>query len=243
MIGMVRCGASFGTMELSLRSGVTCRIHLTKKDIPMLKSLTKLAVATAIAAVCLSLPARAESDKAELLRHANQTVNHLRSDPAFGTARTMLQGAEAVYIVPKLVKGGFIFGAEGGDGVLLVRNGHGWSEPKYYGMGSASFGLQAGLEQAELVFIINSDAALSGIEHGNFKLGAGAGLTVVNLSSGVEGATTAHGGDVVVWTSGSGAYAGLTFNGSIISPDKDMNATPTTGLEAERLRANLQSIR
>ena len=114
--------------------------------------------------------------------------------------------------------------------------------PKFYGMGSASFGLQAGLEQAELVFIINSDRALSGIEHGNFKLGAGAGMTVVNLSSGAEGATTAHGGDIVVWTSGSGAYAGITFNGSVISPDKDMNATPTTGPEAEALRHNLGSL-
>src|SRR6201999_2649618 len=137
---------------------------------------------------------------------------------------------------------GFIFGAEGGDGVLLRRTGHGWSEPRFYGMGSASFGLQAGLEQAQLVFIINSDQALAGIEHGNFKLGAGAGLTVVNLSSGAEGATTAHGGDIVVWTSGSGAYAGLTFNGSVVSPDKDMNSTPTTGPEAQTLRHNLGSL-
>ena len=93
------------------------------------------------------------------------------------------------------------------------------------------------------MFIINSERALSGIEHGNFKLGAGAGLTVVNLSSGAEGATTAHGGDIVVWTSGSGAYAGLTFNGSVISPDKDMNSTPTVGPEAQKLRANLASVR
>jgi lipid-binding SYLF domain-containing protein len=109
-------------------------------------------------------------------------------------------------------------------------------------MGSASFGLQAGLQQAQLVFIINSDRALSGIEHGNFKLGAGAGITVVNLSSGAEGATTAHGGDMVVWTSGSGAYAGLTFNGTVIRPDKDMNARPANGPLAQRLRANLNSV-
>ncbi len=31
---------------------------------------------------------------------------------------------------------------------------------------------------------------------------------------GAEGATTAHGGDIVVWTSGTGAYAGISFNGS-----------------------------
>ena len=202
----------------------------------------KLAAAAALALV-LAGPAQAASDKLTLLRDADRTVSNLKRDPAFATARTMLQNARAIYIVPKLVKGGFIFGAEGGDGVLLRHTGRGWGEPSFYGMGSASFGLQAGLEQAQLVFIINSDRALSGIEHGNFKLGAGAGLTVVNLSSGAEGATTAHGGDIVVWTSGSGAYAGISFNGSVISPDKDLNATPTTGPEATALRQNLASIR
>jgi lipid-binding SYLF domain-containing protein len=197
--------------------------------------------AAAVMAVGLALPASAD-DTSELLVDANRTVTNLKHDPAFATARTMLENARAVYIVPKLVKGGFIFGAEGGEGVLLRRQGRGWSAPKFYTMGSASFGLQAGLEQAQLVFIINSNRALSGIEHGNFKLGAGAGLTVVNLSSGAEGATTTHGGDIVVWTSGSGAYAGLTFNGTVISPDKDRNAQPTTGPEVQRLRANLAGI-
>ncbi len=207
----------------------------------MLKTLAKLASAVAVAAVCFTLPAQAD-DKGDLLRDANGVVNDLRNDPAFGTARTMLQNAEAVYIVPKLVKGGFIFGAEGGDGVLLHRTGHGWSTPRFYGMGSASFGLQIGLQQAKLVFIINSKRALRGIEKGEVKLGAGAGLTVVTLSSGAEGATTAHGGDIVVWTSGTGAYGGLTFNGSVIKQDKDENAVPATGPEAQRLRKNLASI-
>jgi len=207
----------------------------------MLKSLIKLASAAALASVCLALPAQAD-DESDLLRDANRTVNHLRSDPAFGTARTMLQGAEAVYIVPKLVKGGFIFGAEGGEGVLLHRTGKGWSTPRFYNMGSASFGLQIGLEKAELVFIINSKRALRGIEKGEVKLGAGAGLTVVTLSSGAEGATTAHGGDMVVWTSGTGAYGGLTFNGSVIKQDKDANEVPATGPAAQALRKNLASI-
>ncbi len=125
---------------------------------------------------------------------------------------------------------------------MLRRTAHGWCTPKFYGMGSASFGLQAGLEQAELVFIINSDRALRGIEDGNFKLGASAGLTVVTLSGGAEGATTAHGGDIVVWTSATGAYGGLTFNGSVIRADKDENAAPATGPEAQALRHNLASL-
>ena len=208
----------------------------------MLKNFVKLASAAAVTAMVFAVPAQAESDKAELLHDANRVVSHMRHDPAFGQARAMLDGARAVYIVPKLVKGGFIFGAEGGDGVLLRRTSHGWSTPKFYGMGSASFGLQAGLEQAELVFIINSERALRGIESGNFKLGANAGVTVVTLSGGAEGATTTHGGDIVVWTSATGAYGGLTFNGSVISPDKDENAVPAKGPEAQELRKNLASL-
>src|SRR5271170_8085696 len=194
-----------------------------------------------LTAFLFAAPALA-SDKSELLHDANRTVDNLRHDPAFAQAARMIDGARAVYIVPKLVKGGFMFGAEGGDGVLLVRHGHSWGTPKFYGMGSASFGLQIGLEQAQLVFIINSDRALHGIEEGNVKLGAGAGLTVVNLSSGAEGATTANGGDIVVWTSGSGAYAGISFNGSVIKADTEENAVPATGPAAEALRHNLSTV-
>lgn len=207
------------------------------------KWLAPLAMAAAML-FALAAPVQASdaSDMHELLVEANNTVNNLHHDPAFSTARGMLENAKAVYIVPKLVKGGFIFGAEGGDGVLLKRQGQSWSAPKFYTMGSASFGLQIGLERAQLVFIINSQRALSGIEKGNFKLGAGGGITVANLSSGAEGATTLHGGDIVVWTSGSGAYAGLTFNGTVISPDGDLNALTPEGPDVQRLRANLASL-
>ena len=62
----------------------------------MFKSLIKLASAAALAS-CFVLPAQADADdQAELLRDASRVVSHLRSDPAFATARTMLQGAEAV---------------------------------------------------------------------------------------------------------------------------------------------------
>lgn len=185
----------------------------------------------------------AAAEKDELLRDANVTVNHLKSDPAFATAARMMRDARAVYIVPHLVKGGFVFGAEGGSGVLVRRTGNGWGAPKFYDMASASFGFQAGLQKAELVFIINSDRALRGIEGGNFKIGGQAGLTVANLSSGAEGATTARGGDMVVWTSGTGLFGGIAFNGSVITPDKDANATPATGSAAQALRANLATVR
>jgi lipid-binding SYLF domain-containing protein len=204
--------------------------------------LPGLAVTLALAASAASFSAQAASDRLELLRDANTTVTNLKHDPSFDQARAMIQNARAVYIVPKLVKGGFIFGAEGGDGVLLIRNGHGWSEPKFYGMASASFGLQIGLEQAQLVFIINSERALKGIQDGDFKIGGQGGITVATLSGGVEGDTTLHGGDIVVWTSATGAYGGLSFNGSVIKADTDENAAPLPVRTAEALRHNLATV-
>ena len=207
-----------------------------------MKTHLSLLAAATIAICAAAVPAQA-ADKAELLQDANRTVNHLKSDPAFATASRMMRDAKAVYIVPHLIKGGFVFGAEGGSGVVLRRTGKGWGEPKFYDMASASFGFQAGLQKAELVFIINSQRALDGIEHGNFKLGGQAGVTIATLSSGAEGATTAHGGDIVVWTSGTGLFGGVAFNGSVITPDKDLNSTPTMGPEAMALKANLATVR
>jgi lipid-binding SYLF domain-containing protein len=183
----------------------------------------KLTIAAAVAFAFFAAPSAQAADQIELLDQSNRVVNHLKSDPSFAQAARMIHSARAVLIIPRLVKGGFIFGAEGGSGVLLKRNGRNWSSPAFYNLASASFGLQIGLQEAELVFIIMTDRALKGIEQGESKLGAGAGLTVVTLSAAAEGATTVRGGDIVVWASGTGAYGGLTFNGSVVKADDDAN--------------------
>jgi lipid-binding SYLF domain-containing protein len=100
-----------------------------------------------------------------------------------------------------------------------------WGFPAFYTLASASFGLQIGLEQAELILIVMSDRALNALMHDEFKVGAEAGLAVVTLGASVEGATTAAAGaDIVVWSSASGAYAGLTINGSIVKPRLEWDA-------------------
>jgi len=179
-----------------------------------------LGAASALAALLfLGNSFAATSSETDLLNRATITAKHLKQDPAFGTARTQLANAKGILIVPSLVKGGFIFGAEGGSGVLSVKNGGNWSAPAFYTLSSASFGLQIGLEKTEVVMLIMSDRALDQIKSGDFKVGAGLGLTLVTLSSGAAVAT----GDVVLWSSGAGAYGGLTLNGSAIKPREDWN--------------------
>jgi SH3 domain-containing YSC84-like protein 1 len=158
--------------------------------------------------------------------HATGTLQDLRRDKEFGNARSLLHRARAVLIVPRLFKAGFFIGGEGGDAVLMVRSGRGWSDPAFYTIGSASFGLQIGAQTSELVLFIMSQRALDAVMNDNFKIGANAAISVVTLGSSVEAATTANvGADIIAWASSSGAYAGLTLNGSVIAANRDANVS------------------
>ncbi|MDE3115711.1 MAG: lipid-binding SYLF domain-containing protein [Pseudomonadota bacterium] len=177
-----------------------------------------------VLAIAIAPLAAQASDQTALLGDATQTMHHMRHDKTFGPSRDLLRDARAILIVPALVKGGFIFGGEGGDGVLLERHGHSWSQPAFYSLASASFGLQIGLEKSELVMFVMSDRALRAVERSKFKFGAGAGLTVVTLGAAAEGATSGNlSGDIILWASSVGAYGGLTLNGSVLAAKDGWN--------------------
>lgn len=196
-----------------------------------MKTATRILAETILAtsmSLMLGAPlAKAASDQQLTVDRAQLVVGDLRQDKEFGNARDLLHRARAVLIVPRLYKGGFFVGGEGGNGVLLTHKpAGGWSDPAFYAIGSASFGLQIGLEQSEMVMLVMSQKALDALMHDQFKIGADAGLAVVTLGAGMgAGTTAAAGADIVVWASSSGAYAGVTLNGSIVKPQFDADRT------------------
>lgn len=184
-----------------------------------------LAFATSLALVLTSgMSFGQTSDETALLANATATVHHMRHDQTFGPSQDLLRRARAVLIVPGLVKGGFFFGGEGGNGVFLERHGNDWSQPAFYTLASGSFGLQIGLEKAQLVMFVMSDRALRSLERSKFKFGGAAGLTVVTVGANAQGASAPNlSGDIIVWSSTVGAYGGLTLEGSIVEPKRDWN--------------------
>jgi len=190
----------------------------------MLRLSTFALAAVTAAALLLAPAARAASDQQNLVDEARITIDNLKKDQEFGNAMALMRRARGALIVPSLLKGGFFFGGEGGSGVLLGKSGAYWSYPAFYTLASASFGLQIGLEQAEVIMIIMNEKALRAVMRNKFKVGADAGLAIVTLGSSAEAATTsAAGADIVVWASASGAYAGISVNGSIIAPRPSWN--------------------
>jgi lipid-binding SYLF domain-containing protein len=166
------------------------------------------------------------SDEQNLVDESRITLDHLQTDKSFGNAKELVRKARAVLIVPNLVKAGFFLGGEGGDGVMLARSGRGtWTDPAFYTLASASFGLQIGIQSAEVIMIINTDRALTALERDEFKFGAQAGLAVVTLGTGAQAAssTALNSADIIVWSSASGAYAGVTLEGSLVKPRDSYN--------------------
>ena len=165
------------------------------------------------------------SDQQALVERARQTVDQARHQQQFPQARDLFRRARAVLIIPRFYKAGFFVGGAGGKGVLLVHGAQGWSAPAFYTIGSASFGLQIGLEQSEMVLFIMSQRALDALMRDKVTLGANGGLAVAMIGGNVGGAVTANAGaDIVGWAQSQGAYAGISLEGSVVAPDSDADA-------------------
>jgi lipid-binding SYLF domain-containing protein len=176
--------------------------------------------------VLASRPAHADAKRQSLVDSSLQTAQKVLGGRDFPDAGRMMPNARGVLIVPELVQGGFIVGAAGGRGTLMARNGErDWSPPAFYGMGSGSVGLQIGAKVSEVVFIIRTEKGLNAILDHKFKFGAEAGVTLVSVGIGLEGAsTTAVGADIVAFSNSAGLFAGASFEGSYLDPDGDWDA-------------------
>jgi lipid-binding SYLF domain-containing protein len=184
-------------------------------------SIKRLAAAALIGGLLSTTAVQAATDEQATVDHALGTLQDLRHDKEFGTARELMHRARAVLIAPRIFKAGFFVGGEGGAATLMVRGAHGFSDPAFYTIASASFGLQIGAQESEMILFVMSDRALNALMRDHFKIGADAGIAVATLGSEVGGATTANAGaDMIVWASSSGAYAGISLNGSVIEPSR-----------------------
>lgn len=178
-----------------------------------------------LAAALASVPsARAQTDQQALVDRATLTVNELMTDGG-PDVQSLLRNARAVLVCPRIFRGGFIVGGEGGSCVLAARGGAGtWSAPAFFGLASASIGFQIGIQDAQVMVFIMNDRALNAVLDSQFKFGADAGIAIATIGAGIEGATTAAAGaDIVTFSRSRGLYAGISLSGSLLSARSDDN--------------------
>jgi SH3 domain-containing YSC84-like protein 1 len=187
---------------------------------------TFLALLASLSVAAGALPAQAAmSDQEQLLERATTTVRLMRGGPDFAEIERILPRAKAVLIFPSLIKGAFIFGAEGGSGVLLARQKDGsWSNPAFYALGNVSFGLQIGGQSSEVIFLIMSQQGLEAILDKNATLGADASVAVVTTGKGVRASTGLDlNADMYAFSKAEGLFGGVALNGAGLGALSDWN--------------------
>ena len=184
--------------------------------------------AALFASLCLAaLAANAETPQGQqaLVDRATLAAQEVLNDDQGGNARSVLPRARAVVICPRVFRAGFLIAGEGGGCVLLARGGQGsWSAPAFYSLSSGSVGLQAGVQDAEVMMFILTDNGLRSVMDNQFKLGGNASFAVVTLGGGVQGATTTNlNADIVAFERPRGFFAGFSVEGSVMSADNEGN--------------------
>jgi len=166
------------------------------------------------------------ADQKQLVDNAKHTIDSFMEDPHLTWFQDHVKEAKALLIVPQLLKGAFIFGAEGGSGVLIVRDieSNDWSHPAFYILGGLSFGFQWGGQASEVVIMARTDGAVEKLYTSSFKLGGDASIAAGPYGAGVAGSTSANlDADFLSFSRAKGAFAGISFEGAVIYASDDSN--------------------
>jgi lipid-binding SYLF domain-containing protein len=181
--------------------------------------------ATMLAAGFAPVAAQADSPQ-HLVDSATLALESLMDGPETTQAEQLLHHAKAVVICPNIFRAGFFVGGEGGGCVMVARAANGsWSNPAFYTVGSGSFGLQIGVQNAQVMMLIMTNGGLNALLSSQVKLGADAGLTVATIGAGVNGSmSTAYNADILTLSKSQGLYGGLSVSGSVFGQDSGAEA-------------------
>ncbi|GAA3664246.1 MULTISPECIES: lipid-binding SYLF domain-containing protein [Acetobacter] len=136
-----------------------------------------------------------------------------------------LAKARAVMVCPSMFRMSIAFGGAHGDCVLLAKDARGsWSDPAFYKLSSASFGIQFGVQSSQIVFFIMTDRGLQALLDSQFQFGTNAGASFANMSSAVASSNAgASNTDILVAQKSQGVFAGASLGGSKLTVNSDEN--------------------
>jgi len=161
----------------------------------------------------------------QLVEKARMTFNGFETAKEMDAFRDLIKKAKGVFIAPQVLKGAFIVGASGGSGVFLARDGksHKWSDPAFYTIGEASFGLQIGGTASEVILFAMTDRGVTAFLSNNFKLGADTAVAVGPVGVGAAAATANLSADILSFSRAKGLFGGVSVDGAVVAVRDGLN--------------------
>src|ERR1700683_2151213 len=185
-----------------------------------MKKLMTLTAILSLTSIAWAGSNRAATD--DRLDHAGAVLHEIMSAPDRGIPEEVLEHAKCVAVVPHMLKGGFVLGAENGRGVATCRTENGWSAPAFFTITGGSWGLQIGIEGVDLVMIIQNEDGMRHLINSNFQLGADASAAAGPVGRHASADTDWKlNTEILTYSRAKGVVAGLTLTGADGRTDED----------------------
>jgi SH3 domain-containing YSC84-like protein 1 len=182
-------------------------------------------IATVFLCLLVSSAANAASSKADLqdrIDAAKTVLDQIMQAKDSTIPRNIIQSATCVGVVPSMIKGAFVFGAQYGQGVVTCRTGHGWSGPVFLRMAGGSWGLQIGGQSTDLILVAVNDRGFQDLLKNKFKIGGDASAAAGPVGRAGQAATDwKMNAELLSYSRNKGLFAGVSLDGTSVSQNKD----------------------
>ncbi len=137
---------------------------------------------------------RQANDPNVTIRDAEAVLVRTRRHSGPPHSEDMLAEAQAIAIIPRVIKVGFVVGIRRGQGVVMTRDADGeWSLPQFLTLTGGSIGWQAGVQGTDVVLIFRTRTSVENLMRGEkFTIGADAAAAAGPVGRNASAATDAQ---------------------------------------------------
>jgi len=186
-------------------------------------------IAVVAMAVLLQAPVTAAQRASDEVRRVEKSIEVLRdltSVPDEGIPQYLLQRAEAIVVIPDMIRGGFVFGAKHGKGIVSVRDRgrDSWSPPAFVAMTGGSVGWQIGAQSVDLILLVMNRTGVTQLLDDRFTLGGELSVVAGPVGRTANAATDVTlESQILAYSRAKGLFAGATLEGVSFRRDDDAN--------------------
>jgi len=216
--------------KLAYSAEPRCGLIRRFKDVPCVESIMKTALQLALVGSLFALlvpRSLGQEFEQETIRLASQSLKEIMAIPAKGIPEGLLADAQGIAIVPAMINGGLIVGAQHGYGVVLTRDEGGtWKAPTFVTVTGGSVGWQAGLQSTDLILVFRNRRGVESLLRGKVKFGVDASVAAGPVGRQASAATdTALKAEILSWSRSRGLFAGIALEGAVVAVDRKSNDT------------------
>ncbi|KFN43835.1 hypothetical protein N789_07770 [Arenimonas oryziterrae DSM 21050 = YC6267] len=173
----------------------------------------------------LALPAFAGQKEDERAANATRVLAEILRIPEDSIPSKLLVEAQAIAVIPDVVKAGFVVGGRGGKGLIAVRGEDGtWSNPSFIRLGGGSIGFQAGVQSADVILVFKTKRGVDSIVNGKFTLGGDASVAAGPVGRSAQASTDEQlKAEIYSYSRARGLFAGVSIDGTALTIDNKAN--------------------